>query len=358
MSKLLRHFLNFRHCHRSFSQRKDDSFAQCPERVFSGIQPTGVPHLGNYVGAIRNWVRMQERYDSILLSIVDLHSITVQQNPAELRENIQVMAACLIACGINPDKTILFQQSSVKEHAELCWILGCLCSLPRLEHLPQWRDKSKKVSDPKVGLYTYPILQSADIMLYKSTVVPVGEDQLTHLELARDLARAFNRQYGTLFPACNSYIGDVPKIRSLKDPSSKMSKSDNNAASRIDLTDSSSTVRDKIAKAVTDAVSKDITFDPELRPGLSNLIDICSALTGKSSEDIVKLTQDKGMDKKTFKEFVTETVNESIQPISSEMQRILSDRGHLRSILKQGQERASVLAEETIKHVKTLVGLS
>ncbi|KAH3735325.1 hypothetical protein DPMN_041790 [Dreissena polymorpha] len=137
-----------------------------------------------------------------------------------------------------------------------------------------------------------------------------------------------------------------------------MSKSDNNAASRIDLTDSSSTVRDKIAKAVTDAVSKDITFDPELRPGISNLIDICSALTGKSSEDIVKLTQDKGMDKKTFKEFVTETVNESIQPISSEMQRILSDRGHLRSILKQGQERASVLAEETIKQVKTLVGLS
>ncbi|XP_052238381.1 tryptophan--tRNA ligase, mitochondrial-like [Dreissena polymorpha] len=209
-----------------------------------------------------------------------------------------------------------------------------------------------------VRLYTYPILQSADIMLYKSTVVPVGEDQLTHLELARDLARAFNRQYGTLFPAFNSYIGYVPKIRSLKDPSSKMSKSDNNAASRIDLTDSSSTVRDKIAKAVTDAVSKDITFDPELRPGISNLIDICSALTGKSSEDIVKLTQDKGMDKKTFKEFVTETVNESIQPISSEMQRILSDRGHLRSILKQGQERASVLAEETIKQVKTLVGLS
>ncbi|XP_052811126.1 tryptophan--tRNA ligase, mitochondrial-like [Mya arenaria] len=340
----------------STKEVQEDGFIQCPERVFSGIQPTGVPHLGNYVGAISNWVKLQEEGNSMMVSIVDLHSITVQQDPAELRENIQTMAACLLACGIDSDKTILFQQSTVPQHAELCWILSCLCTLPRLEHLPQWKDKSKRVSDPKVGLFTYPILQAADILLYKSTLVPVGEDQITHLELARDLARSFNRKYGLIFPRCSQLLGDVAKIRSLKDPSSKMSKSDPNPMSRIDLSDSPDEICDKIGKAVTDSLSKDITYDLDLRPGVANLIDLHSSLTGQSVEEIVKYVQNQGMNKKTYKDYLASVVNDKVQPMNAEMNRLLSDRGHLNSVLKNGQDKASSIAVNTMSDVMSLVG--
>ncbi|WAR07586.1 SYWM-like protein [Mya arenaria] len=313
----------------STKEVQEDGFIQCPERVFSGIQPTGVPHLGNYVGAISNWVKLQEEGNSMMVSIVDLHSITVQQDPAELRENIQTMAACLLACGIDSDKTILFQQST---------------------------DKSKRVSDPKVGLFTYPILQAADILLYKSTLVPVGEDQITHLELARDLARSFNRKYGLIFPRCSQLLGDVAKIRSLKDPSSKMSKSDPNPMSRIDLSDSPDEICDKIGKAVTDSLSKDITYDLDLRPGVANLIDLHSSLTGQSVEEIVKYVQNQGMNKKTYKDYLASVVNDKVQPMNAEMNRLLSDRGHLNSVLKNGQDKASSIAVNTMSDVMSLVG--
>uniref|UniRef100_A0A3B5ML84 tryptophan--tRNA ligase n=1 Tax=Xiphophorus couchianus TaxID=32473 RepID=A0A3B5ML84_9TELE len=175
-------------------------------RVFSGIQPTGVPHLGNYLGALENWVVLQNQYPSVLYSIVDLHSITQPQDPDKLRNNILDMAASLLACGINPEKAILFQQSQVSEHAEFCWILGCLTSMPRLRHLPQWKMKSKQKNEGSVGLYIYPVLQAADILLYKSTHVPVGEDQVQHLELAQDLARIFNLHYGELFPEARALL--------------------------------------------------------------------------------------------------------------------------------------------------------
>uniref|UniRef100_A0AAV2K3H6 tryptophan--tRNA ligase n=1 Tax=Knipowitschia caucasica TaxID=637954 RepID=A0AAV2K3H6_KNICA len=169
-------------------------------RVFSGIQPTGVPHLGNFLGALENWVSLQHEFPVVVFSIVDLHSITVPQEPHQLRANVLDMAASLLACGIDPHKAILFQQSQVSEHTELSWILGCLTSMPRLRHLPQWKMKSKQKNEGSVGLYTYPVLQAADILLYKSTHVPVGEDQLQHLELAQDLARIFNHRFGDLFP--------------------------------------------------------------------------------------------------------------------------------------------------------------
>ncbi|XP_045197522.2 tryptophan--tRNA ligase, mitochondrial-like isoform X2 [Mercenaria mercenaria] len=332
-----------------------ERFAQCPPRVFSGIQPTGVPHLGNYLCAIRKWVEMQEQYDSMLVSVVDLHSITVPQDATELRENILVMAACLMACGIDHEKTILFQQSSVSYHTELAWILGCLCTLPRLGRLPQWREKSKTVKDPGIGLFTYPILQTADILLYKANVVPVGEDQIIHLELATDLARAFNRTYGIMFPSPEALIGDVSKVRSLKDPTCKMSKSDVNSMSRIDLTDSADLVQSKIKKSTTDSVSRILTYDPENRPGISNLIDIHSLLTDTKPEDIVH--QCKDLNKVQYKERVSEIINETIQPINEKMTRLLNDKHYLHTVLKKGAERASEIADRTMTEVKDLVGL-
>ncbi|XP_013883320.1 tryptophan--tRNA ligase, mitochondrial [Austrofundulus limnaeus] len=177
-------------------------------RVFSGIQPTGVPHIGNYLGALENWVALQNQYPSVLYSIVDLHSITQPQDPNQLRNNILDMAASLLACGINPEKAILFQQSQVPEHAELSWILCCLTSMPRLRQLPQWKMKSKQKNEGCVGLFTYPVLQAADILLYKSTNVPVGEDQVQHLDLAQDLARIFNNKYGDLFPQPHALLSE------------------------------------------------------------------------------------------------------------------------------------------------------
>ncbi|KAF5902029.1 tryptophan--tRNA ligase, mitochondrial, partial [Clarias magur] len=186
---------------RSFCTQKASEVKGVPGgRVFSGIQPTGIPHLGNYLGALESWVAMQDDYSSVMYSIVDLHSITQPQNPELLQNNILDMAASLLACGIDPTRSILFQQSVVSEHAELSWILGCLTSMPRLRHLPQWKMKSKQKSEGSVGLYTYPVLQAADILLYKSTHVPVGEDQIQHLELAQDLARIFNNSFGEIFP--------------------------------------------------------------------------------------------------------------------------------------------------------------
>ncbi|KAL4232931.1 Tryptophan--tRNA ligase [Mactra antiquata] len=357
ISRYIRALPQKRHIHVSpaSSTSVPTPFAECPSRVFSGIQPTGIPHLGNYLCAISQWVKMQQQYDSMLLSIVDLHSITMPHDPEELRKNILQMAACLIACGINPETTILFQQSMVPYHTELAWILGCLCTIPRLSTLPQWKDKSKTVKDPGIGLFTYPILQSADILLYKSSVVPVGEDQITHLELAKDLARAFNRTYGVTFPECKAHIATMSKVRSLKDPTSKMSKSDVNATSRIDLTDSTKDVELKIKGSTTDSVSRQLSYDPKARPGVSNLIDIHCLLTDLTPERVVELCHD--YNKVKYKELLADIINERIQPISDEMSRLLSDKHHLNTVLNTGCEKASEIAQCTMKEVKSLVGL-
>lgn len=329
-------------------------FAECPPCVFSGIQPTGVPHLGNYLCAIRKWVDMQQQYDRMFVSIVDLHSITVPQDPATLRENILVMAACLMACGIDHEKTILFQQSTVAYHTELAWILGCLCTLPRLSKLPQWKEKSKVVKDPGVGLYTYPILQSADILLYKATVVPVGEDQIIHLELSQDLARAFNRIYSIIFPYAKPLIGDVSKVRCLKDPACKMSKSNPNPMSRIDLQDSADLVATKIKKSVTDSIRL-LSYDPQERPGVANLINMHSLITNTRPEDIVQ--EFGNLNKVQYKEKVTEVINGTVQPINKEMTRLLSDKHYLHTVLDTGMNRASEIAEVNMKEIKQAVGL-
>ncbi|ESP01075.1 hypothetical protein LOTGIDRAFT_200474 [Lottia gigantea] len=327
----------------------------CTRRVFSGIQPTGIPHIGNYVGAIKNWLQLQKKYDSMILSVVDLHSITLPQNPETLRENIYDMTACLLACGIDSDKCILFQQSTVPQHTQLAWILGCICTLPRLEHLAQWKEKSEKNKDVGTGLLTYPILQSADILLYKATDVPVGKDQIQHIELSRDLAKSFNTKFGVLFPKPQELLGPLPKIKSLKNPKNKMSKSEINPMGRIDLTDEPDQIREKIKKAVTDSTSE-ITYDPENRPGVANLIEIHEALTGDFAEDICETAMLESMDTHKYKLLLTDIVIEKLKPIREEFFRLQKDRHHLDTVLEKGRLNASEIAEVTYKEVTKLVG--
>uniref|UniRef100_A0A3B3QVM8 Tryptophan--tRNA ligase, mitochondrial n=1 Tax=Paramormyrops kingsleyae TaxID=1676925 RepID=A0A3B3QVM8_9TELE len=322
-------------------------------RVFSGIQPTGVPHLGNYLGALESWVGLQENYSSILYSIVDLHSITVPQDPAQLRKNILDVTASLLACGIDPSRVILFQQSQVSEHAELCWILGCLTSMPRLRHLPQWKIKSKQKNEGSVGLYTYPVLQAADILLYRSTHVPVGEDQVQHLELAQDTARIFNNQYGEIFPEPQALLSSMRKVKSLRDPTSKMSKSDSQKLATVHLTDSPEDIVLKFRKAVTDFTSE-VTYDPERRPGVSNLVAIHAAVTGLSVEAVVE--QAHGLDTARYKQVVADTVVQKLTPIRDQIQKLRADVGYLETVLAHGASRARELAAPVLRQVQKLVG--
>ncbi|CAI9621881.1 unnamed protein product [Staurois parvus] len=344
-------------------------------RVFSGIQPTGIPHLGNYLGALRSWVKLQEEFSSVLYSIVDLHSITVPQDPRSLRESVLDMTACLLACGIDPEKSALFQQSQVPEHAELGWVLGCMTSMPRIRHLPQWKIKSQsQKNEGSVGLFTYPVLQAADILLYKSTHVPVGDDQLQHLELTQDTARIFNHRYGTFFPVPATLTSKchplhnyptptptlppplpfpVPATLTSKDPSAKMSKSDPQNLATVRLTDSPDEIALKFRKAVTDFTSE-VTYDPEGRPGVSNLVAIHSAVTGLTPEDIV--VQNRGLETARYKMVAAEAVIEKLTPIREEIQRLRADRGFLREVLNRGAEGAREVATPVYDAVCRLVG--
>ncbi|KAF3694540.1 Tryptophan--tRNA ligase, mitochondrial [Channa argus] len=400
MKRLLRFILKFNSPKRLFCAGACHKNKMPPAggRVFSGIQPTGVPHLGNYLGALENWVALQNQYPSVLYSIVDMHSITQPQDPNQLRSNILDMAASLLACGIDPERAILFQQSQwvflstyitgnfcaqptlkVSEHAELSWILGCLTSMARLRHLPQWKMKSKLKSEGSVGLYTYPVLQAADILLYKrgsqrsleslakqkhyykqemprmSAHVPVGEDQVQHLELVQDLARIFNNRYGDLFPEPYALLSSTRKVKSLRDPTVKMSKSDPQTMATIAITDSPDAIALKIRRAVTDFTSE-VTFDPDTRPGVSNLVTIHAAMARISVEEAVY--QARGLDTGTYKKLVTEAVIQRLTPIREEIERLRSEPSHLEAVLVQGTRRARELAAPVLREsrVGTVTG--
>ncbi|XP_036129448.1 tryptophan--tRNA ligase, mitochondrial isoform X1 [Molossus molossus] len=323
-------------------------------RVFSGIQPTGIPHLGNYLGAIESWVSLQNEPGSVLYSIVDLHSITVPQDPAVLRQSILDMTAALLACGINPEKSILFQQSQVVEHTQLSWILTCMVRLPRLQHLHQWKAKTaKQKHDGTAGLLTYPVLQAADVLLYKSTHVPVGEDQVQHMELVQDLARAFNKKYGELFPVPKSILTSMKKVKSLRDPSAKMSKSDPDRLATVRITDSPEEIVQKFRKAVTDFTSE-VTYDPAGRAGVSNLVAIHSAVTGLPVEELVRRSA--GVDTARYKLLVADAVIEKFAPIRSEIEKLKTDKDHLEKVLQVGSAKAKELAYPVCQEVKKLVG--
>lgn len=324
-------------------------------RVFSGVQPTGNLHLGNYLGAIRHWVRMQDSHECIY-GIMDLHAITVPQDPAALRNATREVAAALIASGIDPQKSILFPQSSVSVHAELAWILGCHTPLGWLNRMTQFKEKAGKQRDnASLGLYGYPVLMAADILGYKATHVPVGEDQKQHLELSRDIAGAFNRAYGKeYFPLPEPLIlGEATRVMSLRDGKAKMSKSDASDMSRINLTDDTDAIANKFKKAKTDLIDG-ITYDPENRPEVANLLNIFAALSEVPRKEIEARYATSGFGQ--FKKDLTDLAVEKLAPLTSKMRVLMDDPSNIDSFLQVGTERAQDIAGKHLAEIKEIVG--
>ncbi len=326
-------------------------------RVFSGIQPTGNLHLGNYLGAIRNWVTMQASHDCVFC-IVDLHAITQPQDPANLRRGIREMTAALLASGIDPGRAILFDQSQVSAHAELAWVLMCTARVGWLNRMTQFKEKSGKDREgASVGLYTYPVLQAADILAYKATHVPVGDDQKQHLELARDIAMKFNNDFGVeLFPLPEPVIeGPATRVMSLRDGSAKMSKSDPSDASRINLTDDADTIAQKIKRAKTDA--EPLPSEPAGlagRPEAANLVGLMAALTGRSVAAV--LADHGGQGFGTFKPALAEVMVATLAPINVRFAELAGDAAALDAVLDAGAARARAIAEPVLAEVRRAVG--
>lgn len=323
------------------------------KRVFSGVQPTGNIHLGNYLGALRQFVELQEEYQC-LYCIVDLHAITVPQDPKELRKHILDVAALYLAVGVDPKKSIVFVQSDVPGHSELGWILTCSSYTGELSRMTQFKAKSHNKASAPAGLFTYPVLMAADILLYDTDVVPVGTDQKQHIELCRDLAiRVNNTRKKTFVVPEGRYLKAGARIMSLDDPSKKMSKSAENIHSRISLLDEPSKIKKSIMKATTDSEGI-IRFDKEEKPGLSNLINIYSALSDKTVDDIVAMYEGKGYG--DFKKDLVEITVDALAPIKERFDEIRSSQ-ELIDILEDGAEKANVIAEKTMARVKDNFGL-
>jgi tryptophanyl-tRNA synthetase len=322
-------------------------------RVLSGIQPTSDSfHLGNYLGALQHWVRLQDDFDAFYC-VVDLHAITVDWNPEELRRRTRLSAAQLLAIGLDPDKCALFIQSHVPEHTELAWIFSCLTGFGEASRMTQFKDKSARSQNVGVGLFTYPILQVADITIYQADRVPVGEDQRQHLELTRDLAQRFNTRFGPTFTIPEPHIVKATaKIADLQDPSAKMSKSLPDAGA-VNLLDDPKRLAKKIRSAVTDSGS-DVRFDEQNKPGVSNLLTIFSALTGRSISDLEAEYAGKGYG--DFKKDLADVVVEFVTPIQDKVRRYLDDPASLDAILRAGADRARGVATVTMEQVRERVG--
>ncbi|MBO7526221.1 MAG: tryptophan--tRNA ligase [Clostridia bacterium] len=323
--------------------------------MFSAVQPSGIPTIGNYVGAIKNFVSFQDEYDCIY-SIADLHTLTVKQVPAELRARTLDLLALYLACGLDPEKCVIFAQSHVSAHAELTWILNTLTYVGEMQRMTQFKDKSARHAENiNMGLMDYPVLMAADILLYGTELVPIGADQKQHLEIARDLAIRFNSRYSETFAVPEPYIAKVgAKVMSLQDPTKKMSKSDENVNAFISMNDDPDTVLRKFKRAVTDSGS-DIVFDEENKPGISNLLTIYSLFTGKDIASAEKDFEGKGYGE--FKSAVGEAVAEGLKPIQAKKADLLNNKDYLFDVLKKGKERANYIAEKTIRKVYKKVGL-
>lgn len=321
--------------------------------IFSGIQPTGAFTLGNYIGAIKNWVKLQDEYNCIY-SIVDMHAITVRQDPQKLRQQTLDSLALILACGIDPQKSLTFIQSHVKTHAELTWILSCNTQFGELSRMTQFKDKSAKNADNiNAGLFTYPILMASDILLYKTDLVPVGADQKQHLELSRDIAIRFNNHYGNTFTVPDPYISKVgARIMSLSDPTKKMSKSDENENSFVSILDKPETIVKKFKRAVTDSDAQVIFGDG--KDGINNLITIYGAITNKTTQEIEKEFDGKGYG--DFKQTVGEAVAEHLKPVRENFDRIKQDKTYLENCYKAGAEKALLFSGRTLEKVYKKVG--
>lgn len=331
-----------------------------PERVFSGVQPTGKLHLGNYLGALKKFADLQDDGRECIYCVVDLHAITVQQEIGSLPDKTRQIAAAMLAVGIDPEKSTLFVQSDVRAHTELAWIFNCVARMGWLERMTQWKDKAGKNAErSSVGLFDYPVLQAADILVYKATHVPVGEDQKQHLELSRDIADRFNRDFEApgFFPLPEPLIkGPGARIMSLKDGTKKMSKSDPSDLSRVNLIDDANTIAKKIKKSKTDTLG-DMPSEKEglsERPEVENLVGIFSAMSGQSVEEVLSEYGGKGFG--VFKPALAELAVEHLSPITERMRGFMSDIAELDRILAKGGEKANAVAEPIIEDVRRAVG--
>ena len=323
-------------------------------RVLSGIQPSGHLHLGNYLGALRQFVDLQDRAQC-LFCVVDLHALTVRQDPAALRQSTLEVASLYLAAGIDPQRAAIFVQSHVPEHAELGWLLGCLCTFGELQRMTQFKDKAGERESVSLGLFAYPALMAADILLYRASHVPVGDDQRQHLELTRDLAARFNARHGETFPVPAALIGAVgARVMSLQNPHEKMSKSSPDPRSRVELLDTPDQVRAKIRVAVTDS-EREIRHDPEHKPAVSNLLEI---LALASSQSLAELQEHYvGLGYGRLKQDLAEAVVALLEPLQARQRELSAAPDHLRAVLGQGAELAHALAEDTMRDVRTAMGL-
>lgn len=321
--------------------------------LFSGMQATGSLTLGNYLGALKNWVSLNEDYECYYC-VVDEHSITIRQNPAELRQRARALLILYIAAGLDPEKNCIYYQSHVSAHAELAWILNCFTYMGELQRMTQFKDKAAKHADNiNAGLFTYPVLMAADILLFQADVVPVGIDQMQHLELTRDIAQRFNGIYGDVFKIPEAYLGKVgAKIMSLQDPAKKMSKSDENPNASIYLMDDADTVIRKFKRAVTDS-GNEVKYSPD-KPGISNLIDIYRAATGKTVEETEKEFDGKGYG--DFKLAVGESVVDILRPLQQRVAEFSKDKAYIDGIIKNNADRANYTAVKTLRKVQKKVG--
>ena len=322
-------------------------------RIYSAIQPTGCITIGNYIGAVKNWISLQGENDC-LFSIANQHAMTVRQDPQEFRARTMSFFAQFLACGLDPEKSILYVQSQVAQHSELAWILSCLTYIGELDRMTQFKDKSRRNEDKiNAGLLTYPVLMAADILLYRSDLVPVGKDQKQHLELTRDIAIRFNNRYGETFIVPEPYIpAQGAKITSLQNPLEKMSKSDKDQNAMVSIIDPADAIMRKFKRAVTDSDNR-IVFSED-KPGISNLLSIYSAFSGESIEEAERRFE--GMGYGDFKLAVGETVADALAPIRRKYEQYLADKGELERIMKMGAERARAIAERTMQKVRKKIG--
>ncbi len=323
------------------------------KKVLSCIQPSGLLTLGNYLGALKNWLAMQDEFDCTY-AVADLHAITVRQEPAKFRSQIYSTCALLLALGLDPDKSTLFVQSHIPEHSQLSWLLSCYTQFGELSRMTQFKEKSQKHADNvNVGLFSYPVLMAADILLYKPDFVPVGADQKQHLEIARDIAMRFNRVYGDVFTIPEPYIPKIgARVMSLQDPDKKMSKSDENVNSWVAILDDRDSIIRKFKRAVTDSDS--VVRVSEEKKGVSNLIGIYSAVTGKSAKDIEKEFEGKGYGE--FKLAVGEAVADELKPIKERYEKIITDKGEIERIFSLGDQKAERIARKTYFKAMKKVG--
>jgi tryptophanyl-tRNA synthetase len=322
------------------------------QRIFSGVQPTGSPHIGNYLGAFRNWAALQDSYDAIYC-IVDLHAMTIDYDPAELEKARLETAKVLLAVGIDPSRSLLYTQSQVRGHSELAWMLGTMMPMGVLNRMTQFKDKTDAGHASNLGLYSYPVLMAADILLYRANLVPVGDDQRQHLEVTRDLAERFNNRFGDVFPIPDAYIPETSaRVMSLTDPTAKMSKSDANVKASISILDDPDVVRKRIKSAVTDS-DPIVRYDVDEKPGISNLLEIMSACTDRSIDDLVAQYGDGGYG--AFKEAVAEALVEELAPIRSAYNEL--SNGDVRQVLHDSGEKGRALAEPLMAEVRKVTGL-